>query len=404
MKPFGKLISFDDALKTVESNVSAICRTEKIELDNGLGRVLAEDIVAGHSTPPFDRAAVDGYAVIAEDTFGSTRRNPRKLEVVDTLYAGAKPRKRVEKGTCIQVATGVKAPEGADAVVMVEDISCHNDKVEIIKPVFPGANIARTGEDIRKGELVLRKGQVLDPGKLGMLASQGMSSIKVYEKPRVAVIPTGDEITAVGQVLEEGQIYDINSHTVSAVVNQSGGNAIHFDIKGDTHQKLKAAIKEALKADMIVFSGGSSVGEKDMLADILNEEGEVLFHGIQIKPGKPTMFGMVQGKPFWGMPGYPTSCLINAYILLSPAVRKAAYLPPEKPVQIPACLGCRVSGSVGRRQFLPVRLEGDKAVPLFKESGAITGTALADGYIVVPENIDLLAEGSPVTVTLFRVF
>jgi len=404
MKPFGKLTSLENALKTIESNVTAICRTEKVDLDDGLGRVLAEDITAGHSTPPFDRAAVDGYAVMAEDTFGSTRRKPRGLENIDRLYAGEKPQKEVGAGTCIQVATGVKMPSGADAVVMVEDVSYRNGRVEIMKPVFPGANIARTGEDIKRGEVVLRKGQVLDPGKLGVLASQGMSSVEVYEKPRVAVIPTGDEITAVGQALAEGQIYDINSHTVSAVINQSGGNAIHFDITGDTRQKLKAAVKEALKADLVVFSGGSSVGERDMLADILNEEGEVLFHGIQIKPGKPTMFGIVQGKPFWGMPGYPTSCLINAYILLSPAIRKAAHLPPEKPVQINATLGCSVSGSVGRRQFLPVRLDGDKAVPLFKESGAITGTALASGYIVVPENIDLLAEGSPVTVTLFKVF
>ncbi len=245
---------------------------------------------------------------------------------------------------------------------------------------------------------------MLDPGKLGVLASQGITQIRVYARPMVAVIPTGDEIAAAGKELAEGQIYDINSHTVSAVVNHNGGSAIRFDVIGDTRQKLKNAIKRALKADLIVFSGGSSVGERDMLVDILSEEGGVLFHGVQIKPGKPTMFGIIQGKPFWGMPGYPTSCLMNAYILLAPAVRKAAHLPPERQLKLSASLGCRVSGSIGRRQFLPVRLEGDKAMPLFKESGAITGTALADGYVVVPENTDVLEAGSPVTVTLFGTY
>jgi molybdopterin biosynthesis enzyme len=185
------------------------------------------------------------------------------------------------------------------------------------------------------------------------------------------------------------------------VVSENGGVALQFGIVGDTQKELRDAIAATSVADLVVFTGGSSVGERDLMFDILKEEGEVLFHGIQVKPGKPTMFAVVRGKPLLGMPGYPTSCLINAYLILLPALRKMAHLPSKRGVGISAILGERVPGGIGRRQFLPVRLEGDRAVPLFKESGAITGIARADGYIIVQENIDILEKGEPVTVILF---
>ncbi len=403
MKPFGKLISFDKALYIAKHNSNPITRTEKVNLDKSLGRVLAENVIARHNTPPFNRVAVDGFAVIADDTFGSSRQNPKVLEIVDVLYAGVKPKKEVKVGTCIQVSTGVKMPKGANAVVMVEDIKYQNNQIKVVKPIYPGANVAPIGEDIKRGELILKKGQLITPGNLGVLASQGMENVMVYEKPKVAIIPTGDEITPVGQKLEETHIYDINSHTVSAIVNQNGGIAIRFAIIGDTQKSLKNAIIKALEADMVVFTGGSSVGERDILADVLDKEGEVLFHGIQIKPGKPTLFAVVDCKPFWGMPGYPTSCLINAYLLLIPTIRKIARLPIAKKIEVSAKLAENVSGSVGRKQFLPVYLEDDTAIPLFKESGAITGTAKADGFIVIPENIDMIREGEVVTVILFNI-
>ncbi|UCE97820.1 MAG: molybdopterin molybdotransferase MoeA [Dehalococcoidia bacterium] len=402
MKPFGKLISFDKALDIAKRNANPITRIERVSLEESLGRVLAEDIIAEHNTPPFNRVAVDGFAVIAADTFRSSRQNPKTLEIVDVIYAGARPEKEVRAGTCIQVSTGVKMPNGADSVVMVEDIKFENNNIKVVKPIYPGANVAPIGEDVKKGELILKKGQLITPGNLGILASQGMENVTVYEKPKVAIIPTGDEITPIGQKLEETHIYDINSHTVSAIVNQNGGIAIRFAIISDTQESLKNAMIKALEADMVVFTGGSSVGERDILADVLDKEGEVLFHGIQIKPGKPTLFAVVDDKPFWGMPGYPTSCLINAYLLLIPTIRKIARLPLARKIEVPAKLAENVSGSIGRKQFLPVYLEGDMAVPLFKESGAITGTAKADGFIVVPENIDMIREGEVATVILFN--
>ena len=401
MKPFGTLLSFEEATRIIDSNIEPITISERLKLDDCLHRILAQDITASHSTPPFDRAAVDGYALKAKDTFGVSRQNPVMLDITDVVYAGSVPKTRLNAGGCIQVATGAKMPRGADAVVMIEDVSREDGQIKVVKSTYPGANIAPIGEDIKKGELVLKKGFFLSPANIGVLASQGLTRVSVYKKPSVAIIPTGEEIGSVGKRLRPTQVYDINSHTVSAVVADNGCLPVRFAISGDNADSIKANVEAGLESDMLVFSGGSSVGERDLLFGILEEMGEVFFHGIQIKPGKPTMFARVKGKPVFGMPGYPTSCLMNAYILLLPALRKLAFLPKINNVTVDAELGERIPGSVGRKQFLPVKLEGSIAIPIFKESGSITGTARANGYIVVNENMDIMEKGNPVTVTLF---
>ena len=401
MKPFGALLPFEEAKRVVDENIKPITRVETINVDDSLGRVLAEDIVATLSTPPFDRAAMDGYAVKAKDTFNSSRLNPKVLNLIGELHAGGIPQKMVNTGECIQIATGAVMPKGADAVVMVEDTEEENGRVKVLKSVYPKANVAQKGEDIKAGELILRRGFVLDPGKIGVLASQGINQIRVYEKPKVAVLSTGEEICEVGNRLRQGQVYDINSHTISSVVKGNGCIPIRLGIIGDDPEEIKSAITEALKSDLVVISGGSSVGERDLLFGVLHNLGNVLFHGIQVKPGKPTLFAMIQGKPILGMPGYPTSCLINTYLFLLPAIRKMAHLTPRIGETVEAKLSRRVPGSVGRRQFLTVKIEGSEAVPVFKESGAITSIAEADGYIEIAENIDLLEKGEPVMVTLF---
>jgi len=401
VKPFGALLPFEEAKRIVGENIKPVVGVDKISIDEAPGRVLAEDIVATLSAPPFDRAAMDGYAVKAKDTFEAGQRRPRVLNMVGEIHAGGTPQQRVNAGECIQIATGAMMPKGADAVVMVEDTESESGRVKVFKSVYPGANVGKKGEDIKKDSLVLSQGLVLDAGRIGVLASQGMKKVCVYEKPKVAIMPTGEEVVESGKRLKPGQVYDINSHTIASVVKESGGIPLRVGIAGDDTEKLKSAITEALKSDLIVLSGGSSVGERDLLVDVLEDIGQILFHGIQVKPGKPTIFAMVQGKPLMGMPGYPTSCLINTYLFLLPAIRKMAHLPPRRGESIEARLARRVPGSVGRKQFLTVRLEGDEAVPVFKESGAITSVAEADGYIEIAENIDLLEKGEPVTVTLF---
>jgi len=401
MRPFGALLPFEEAKKVVEANTKPITRVEAINIEDSLERVLAEDIIAAMSTPPFDRAAMDGYAVKAKDTFDSSRLNPKVLNLVGELRAGDTPQRGVKTGECIQIATGAMMPKGADAVVMVEDTESENGKTKVFKSVYPRANVAQEGEDIKEGKLILGCGSVLTPGKIGVLASQGISQVRVYEKPNVAIIPTGEEVCEVGKRIKRGQVYDINSHTVSSVVRANGGVPIKFRIAGDDPDEIKAAITEALKSDLVVISGGSSVGARDLLFDTFQNLGEVLFHGIQVKPGKPTIFAIIQGKPVFGMPGYPTSCLMNTYLFILPTIRKMANLPPRREEDIEARLSERVPGSVGRRQFLPVKLEGNNAIPVFKESGAITTIADADGYIEIAQNIDLLEKGEPVTVRLF---
>ncbi|MEE8204474.1 MAG: gephyrin-like molybdotransferase Glp [Dehalococcoidales bacterium] len=401
MKPFGKLLPFAEALDMVLEAVKPITRTETVSLDDCQGRVLAEDMVASRSTPPFDRAAMDGYAVKAEDTFDASRRRAVTLDVIFAIHAGQTETKRLLKGQCIQIATGAKMPPGADAVVMVEDTEKEDGRVKIFKAAYPKAHVAEEGEDIRQGEFVLKKGILLDAAKIGVLASQGLTEVKVFQRPQVAVLPTGEEVAEVGSELKPGQIYDINSHTIAAVARASGCRPLRLGIASDTPDELKAALARALESDLVVISGGSSVGERDLLFAILKEQGRVLFHGIQVKPGKPTLFALVKGRPVMGMPGYPTSCLINAYLLLEPALRKLANLPPKRRLTVTARLGASVPGSVGRRQFLTVKLQEDRAVPIFKESGAITGTAQADGYIEMAPNIDMLKKGEEVTVILF---
>ncbi|TFG47183.1 MAG: molybdopterin molybdotransferase MoeA, partial [Dehalococcoidia bacterium] len=273
MKPFGQLLDFDTALATVLDNSDPVEEVENVNLDGLYGRVLAEDIYASMSIPPFTRAAMDGYAVIAEDTFGAGRRNAKQLLIVGYVYAGDAPTLTLKKGQAVQIATGAPMPAGADAVVMVEETEKRGEDVAVFKAVYPGANIGRIGEDIKQGELILKRGSVFDAGKIGVLASQGLSVANAFARPRIAVIPTGEEIAVSGQELRPGQIYDINSHTIAAVVRQSGGKPLKMPIAEDKTDKLRAAIEQALEADMVVISGGSSVGERDLMFSILEELG-----------------------------------------------------------------------------------------------------------------------------------
>ncbi len=401
MKPFGALLAYSEARRIVEANIKPITRVETVGIDEASGRVLAESIVASLSIPPFDRASMDGYAVKAKDTINAGQRNPRILNVLGELHAGDTPATAIKAGECLQIATGAMMPRGADSVVMVEDTEAGNGAVKVFKPVYPKTSVSPKGEDIKEGETILKPGIVLDAGKIGVLATQGITRVKVYAQPKVAILPSGEEVSELGKKLRRGSVYDVNSHTIASIVKANGGLPVIFSVVRDDPTDIKTKITEALKSDLIIISGGSSVGERDLLVSVLQNWGEILFHGIQVKPGKPTLFAMVQGKPLFGMPGYPTSCLINGYLFLLPTVRKMAHLPPRRGETVRVKLGRRVSGSVGRRQFLTVRLEGDEAVSAFKESGAITSVSEADGYIEIPENIDLLEKGEIVTVTLF---
>jgi molybdenum cofactor synthesis domain-containing protein len=272
--------------------------------------------------------------------------------------------------------------------------------VRVFGAVVPGQNVGRQGADIAAGSTVLAAGAYLNASRVGAVAAIGASEVSVYARPRVAILSTGNEIAEPGRPLEPGQIHDINRYTLTALVAAHGGQPEARRAAADHLDDLRRALDAARDADILVLSGGSSVGERDLLLDALASRGEVLFHGISVKPGKPMAFGLVDGKPFFGMPGYPASCLSNAHILLVPALRHIARLPPDTARTITVPLGRRVQSVAGRHQFLSVRLEAGEALPAFKASGDITSLALADGYIEIPIDVDVLDAGTPVVVRL----
>jgi molybdenum cofactor synthesis domain-containing protein len=349
---------------------------------------------------------MDGYAVIAEDTFRAGNFNPVRLSLIEVIHAGDTARGEVARGACIQVATGSPIPAGADAVVQVEDTELEGDpahagKVKIYKPVYPRQNVSPQGEDIQAGREVLPSGTRLDPSKIGVLAALGITEVPVFAKPMVAVIPSGNEIVRPGDPLEPGRIYDINSYTLSALIQERGGIPKLFPIMKDSLEDVRRILREALGCDIIVLSGGSSVGERDVMVEAVESMGEVKFHGIAVKPGKPTLCGVIEGRLLLGMPGYPTSCLTNGYGLLVPVLRKLARLPEARTGGVELPMSRRYTSTIGRHQYLPVRVEHGEVVPAFKESGAITSMADAEGYIEIPANVDLVEKGERVSVKFF---
>jgi molybdopterin molybdotransferase len=285
---------------------------------------------------------------------------------------------------------------------MVEETERANDReVRILAPVYPRQNIGRQGADIVRGQVVLRGGDLLNPSRVGALAALGLTEVDVFVRPTVAILSTGNEIVAPGEPLGPGQIYDINRFTLGAIVAEHGGTPVVHQTAQDTLADLDRAIDRCLESDVIVFSGGSSVGERDLMLDAIAHRGELVFHGIALKPGKPTAFGVVHGKPMFGMPGYPSSCLSNAYLLLVPALRRMAHLPPHRAHTVHLPLAQRVISTTGRHQFYTVRLVDGAAQPAFKASGDITSMSQSDGYIEIPAQTDIVEKGEMVEVKLW---
>jgi molybdopterin molybdotransferase len=402
MRPIRDTIPLDEARALIDGAVRPIARTERVALAQANGRVIARDITSTVDVPPFSRAGMDGYAVRAEDTFGASRQEPRVLRCIEQVFTGQVPTRTVATGECIEIATGAPLPSGADAVVMVEESEKDaSGDVLIFTPVYPRQNVGKQGADIQAGQVVLREGDVLNPSRVGALAALGGTSVDVYARPRVAILSTGNEIVDPGQPLAPGHIYDINKFTLSTIVAEHGGVPETHRTAADTLEDLSRAIDECLDADLLVFSGGSSVGERDLILDIIVAKGEILFHGIAVKPGKPTAFGIIRDRLVFGMPGYPTSCLSNAYMLLVPLLRRMARLPAHSIRTVSAPIGHRIVSTTGRHQFYTVRLVDGVAQPAFKASGDITSMSLADGYIEIPAQTDIVEKGEVVEVKLF---
>ena len=402
MRPIRETLPLDEAMALIRDAAVPIARIERVPIREASGRVLAAATSAAVDVPPFDRAAMDGYAVVAEDTFGAGRYEPKILRCVGKVYTGELPTRAVRRGECIEIATGAPMPEGADAVVMVEETEKAGEaEVRVFTPVYPRQHVGRRAADIAAGQSLLAEGDVLNPSRIGALAAVGVFDVDVYQRPRVAVLSTGNEIVEPGHVLGPGQIYDINHFTLTAIIGEHGGVAVPHPPAPDVLAELVSAIRTAAEADIVVFSGGSSVGERDLIMDALMQIGEVIFHGIAVKPGKPTVFGRIGTTPVFGMPGYPTSCLSNAYMLLVPVLRQVARLPPYEPRTVTLPLSRRIVSTTGRHQFYTVRIAEGEVLPAFKGSGDITSMSQADGYIEIPAQTDIVEAGQMVDVKLF---
>lgn len=403
MRPFTSTISLDEARRRLDANVRPIARTERVRLDAAAGRVAAADVTSPLDVPPFARSAMDGYAVVAADTASASRHHPAVLGLIDRIYTGQPSEVVVTNGSCAEIATGAPLPSGADAVVMVEETAKPaDDRIHIFAAAAPGQNVGRRGADILRGDRVVASGDHLTASRVGALAAIGCTEVDVYARPRVAILSTGNEVVEPGARLAPGQIFDVNRFTLAAIVSAHGGVAESHRAVPDTVADLAAALDACAGADVIVFSGGSSVGERDLIVDaIASRAGEMIFHGIAVRPGKPTAFARFGTASFFGMPGNPTSCLSNAYILLVPFLRATARLPPYAPRIVRVPLARRIVSAAGRHQFYTVRIHDGVAHPAFKGSGDITSLSQADGYIEIAADQDTVEEGSPVDVTLF---
>lgn len=402
-------ISLDEAKRIIDENITPIQRTEILKINDLVkpnvftDRVLASDVIANIDIPPFDKSAMDGYAVKFEDTQNASLKNPVRLRLKGSIFAGSKNKnalKEIKNKECMYVTTGSMLPSGANAVVIIEDTKRDGNDIKIFKPAKLWKNVAKKGEDIKKGDIVLRKGEILTPAKIGVLVAIGIKEIEVYSIPKVAVISTGNEIIDVGKNLTNGKIYDINSYTLAGVIKKAGCIPIKYKIVNDKEEILQKQLEDALQYDVVVISGGSSVGEKDLLGKVIRNSGKILFHGIRIKPGKPTLFGIVNNRPVFGMPGNPTSCLMNAYIFLLPALRKMAHL-PFKRKKVKAKMSEKFINKSDRHFFVSVKLNEGYAKVVYKTSGAITSMSDADGFIEVPVTKRVIEKDEEVEVNLF---
>lgn len=395
---FKERTSVDEALQLFLEGIFTRRETEEISLEFSPGRVLAEAVVSGRNVPHYMRAAMDGYAVRASDTAGASPANPVLLQLSGN----------VEEGTSTWVHTGAALPEGADSVVMVEDTVTTGNMVEIRSQVYPGRNVGQIGEDIKKEDAVFKEGHFLRPCDAAVLASLGLDRVKVFKKPVVAIIPTGDELVSrdkAGEVPPAGMVLETNGLMASLYVEKWGGIPRCTGIVPDRPESIREAIEANLDTDMILLSGGTSVGKRDHAPGVVESLGELLVHGVGLSPGKPAALGMVgQGQiPIVCLPGYPVAGLVVLYFFVRPAIRKLGSIPELPELILKKRLAAKISSKIGYVNFIRVIFEGDRARPLMGAgAGVLSSVAKADGYVLVPENVEGYEEGQEVDVFLIE--
>ena len=403
------MISVEEALEKVLSYVNVLREEERPILDCP-GQVLAEDIYSPLNVPPLDNTAMDGYAVRSRDTQDASRQSPRFLRVIDTVTAGSISRHEVKPGTAIRIMTGAPIPKGADSVVRFEDTDEPQRKgtfaeIGILCEVEVGSDIRRAGEDIAQGSIVLRQGTTIRPSEIGVLASLGRDTVKVIRRPVVAILATGDELVDINQPLPPGKIYNSNTYSVAALVVRYGGVPKIIGVALDSEDSLVAKLHMALDSDMLITTGGVSMGDYDVVKDILASEGEIVFWQVRMKPGKPLAFGRIKGIPHLGLPGNPVSSMVTFELFARPAILKMMGKKNLAKPTIEAIIENPVVNSDERRIFARAVVEkrgGQYFARLTgpQGSGILTSMTLANGLVLVPEDKASVAAGDMVQVMM----
>jgi len=403
MRGFESRTDVDDAIRLIDERVRPL-RAETVELLAAGGRVLARDLASPVDVPAFPRAAMDGYAVVAEETFGATVHDPRRFRLVGESMPARPAGVAVEPGTCVRIMTGAPLPDGADAVVPVEVTERNGEEVAVREAVTPGRHVGAVGEDVKRGELLFRAGRKLKPQDLGVLSSVGVGRILAIRKPRVGLIVTGNELLPAGSQPSGYSIVDANTPMLLALVERDGGTLLTGPILGDDRTLLREAIGVCARdTDVLLVSGGSSVGVEDHAPDLVREMGELPVHGMALRPASPAGIGFIDDKPVFLLPGNPVSCLCAYDFFAGRAIRIRAGLHPGWPhVRVRMPLARKISSVLGRTDYARVRIENGKVVPLaIRGASILSSTTRAHGFVIVPRDAEGYPEGEAVEVHLY---
>lgn len=377
------------------AEIKGMEKTELFDTKLAAGRVLSTGILASRNVPHYRRSAMDGYAVRSSDLIGASPTNPVMLQVDQEIM----------EDTCVPVNTGDYVPDEADAVLMMEDTIPIGDMIEIRAQVHPGKNVGEIGEDVRKNEIIFNKGHLLRPCDIAVLASLGIDEVKIFAKPVVAIIPTGNDLLPLPgkDVPPPGKTLDINSLMIGGYVEKWGGIARYCDIVPEDKQLIEEAVKANLDTDMIVISGGTSVGDRDYVPAVVEKLGRKLVHGVGLSPGKPTALGVAENVPILCMPGYPAAGLVALFAFGKPALKKAGSIPHLPDIKVKATLSGKILSREGYVSYARVILEGNTAHPLMTAgAGILSSIAKSHGFVIIPENIEGYEEGSEVDVVLIE--
>lgn len=406
MKGFSSYTRLREAIEIIISRINRV-EGETVTLKDSLFRVTSSEVISRVNVPPFDRSAMDGYAIKAYDTFRADENNPVTLNVIGRSDIGIPTDLSVKDGKAVEIMTGAVIPEGADAIVKVEYTQRDGDEIKVFSPVSPGRNVSKKGEDVKTDQLVFNKGHYILPHDIGMLAAIGKTQVEVSRRPEIGVIPTGVELREPGESLKQGELTESNSYSIEAAVKELNAKPNRMKIISDELESFKKSIVNASDFDVMLVLGSTSVGKRDFAPEVIQELGELIFHGVTIRPGGPTAFGIVNDTPVFALAGFPVASLISFEFLVRPAIRYMQGLSPDRGrYSIKAKIGRKISSSLGRADIVRVKVR-DRNGELIADPIRVTGSSVlssmtrANGYTVIYEEVEGIERGREVEIELF---